>query len=74
MSEGRLKVLYIAGNGRSGSTLLDVILGQIPGFFPVGEVRNVWDYGVVENRPCGCGEAFHDCPFWSRILSGAYGD
>jgi hypothetical protein len=74
VSEGRLKVLYIAGNGRSGSTLLDVILGQVPGFFPVGEVRNVWDYGVVENRPCGCGEAFGDCAVWTRILGGAFGD
>lgn len=68
--DAKLKLLYIAGNGRSGSTLLDVILGQVPGFFPVGEVRNVWDYGLVENRPCGCGAAFGDCGVWSRILGG----
>ena len=67
-----MKVLYIAGNGRSGSTLLDVILGQFPGFFPVGEVRNVWDYGLVENRPCGCGQPFRDCGVWSGIFEGEF--
>ena len=43
MATDKIKVLYIAGNGRSGSTLLGVLLGQIPGFFNVGEVRRVWD-------------------------------
>lgn len=72
-TDAKLKVLYIAGNGRSGSTLLDIILGQVPGFFPVGEVRNVWDYGVVENRPCGCGRAFDECETWGRILKAGFG-
>ena len=66
--ERKLKVLYVAGNGRSGSTLIDVILGQVPGFFPVGEVRNVWDYGLAENRPCGCGVPLRRCPTWSKIF------
>ncbi|HSG09850.1 MAG TPA: sulfotransferase [Longimicrobiales bacterium] len=69
-SDRRLKVLYIAGNGRSGSTLLDVILGQVPGFFAVGEVRNMWDYGILQNRPCGCGKPFGECPTWQTILGG----
>lgn len=64
----RLKVLYVAGNGRSGSTLLDVILGQVPGFFPVGEVRNLWDYGLVEGRPCGCGNPVTECSTWKSIF------
>jgi hypothetical protein len=64
----RLKVLFIAGNGRSGSTLLDSILGQLPGFFAVGEVRQIWDEGMVENRLCGCGTPVHDCPVWRAVL------
>ena len=71
-SENKVKVLYIAGNGRSGSTLLDVILGQVPGFFPVGEVRDVWDYGLVENRPCGCGAPVRDCAIWSEIFESQF--
>ena len=63
-----VKVLYIAGWGRSGSTILGRILGQIEGFFSVGELRYVWDRGVVENRLCSCGVAFMDCPMWREIM------
>jgi hypothetical protein len=63
-----VKVLYIAGWGRSGSTILGRILGQIEGFFSVGELRYVWDRGVVENRLCSCGAPFMDCPVWREIM------
>jgi hypothetical protein len=73
MLEASVKVLFIAGNGRSGSTLLDVILGQRDGFFAVGELRRIWDRGLVENRPCGCGVPFRSCPTWQAIFAEAYG-
>ena len=63
-----VKVLYIAGWGRSGSTILGRILGQIEDFFSVGELRYVWDRGVVENRLCSCGVPFMDCPMWREII------
>ena len=48
-------VVYIAGSGRSGSTLLERALGEIPGFVNVGELidlyRRVADHGEL----CGCG-------------------
>ena len=68
-----MKILFIAGNGRSGSTLLNVLLGQVPGFFAVGELRRIWDRGLIENRPCGCGLPFQDCPVWDEIFKIAYG-
>ena len=43
-------VLYVAGAGRSGSTLLDNLLGQIPGFFSAGELRYVWERGLIDGR------------------------
>lgn len=67
-TDSRLTVLYVAGSGRSGSTLIDAILGQVPGWFAVGEVRNVWDYGLVEQRPCGCGQPVNACEVWSRVV------
>ena len=73
MDKGKVKVLYIAGNGRSGSTILDVILGQPKGFFPVGELRRIWDRGLIENRPCGCSVPFRECPTWTEIFQEAYG-
>jgi hypothetical protein len=64
------KVIYIAGAGRSGSTILDSILGQIPGFFSVGELHFIWKRGLVENRLCACGMRFAECPAWKEILEG----
>jgi hypothetical protein len=69
----KVKVLYIAGAGRSGSTLLHRILGQVKGFLPIGEARSVWRTGLLENQLCGCGEPFQDCPFWTNVISAAYG-
>lgn len=67
------RVLLIGGWGRCGSTVLDMLLGQVPGMFSAGEVRELWLRGCVENRPCGCGNAFLDCPFWTRVGKEAFG-
>lgn len=63
-----MRVLYLAGSGRSGSTLVTTALGQIDGFFAAGELRYLWQRGLVDNRPCGCGLPFRDCPVWAGIL------
>lgn len=64
-----VRVLYIAGAGRSGSTIVDNILGQIPGFFSAGEIAYFWQRFIVERRRCGCGEVGTNCPVWSKILT-----
>ena len=69
----KVKLLYIAGNGRSGSTLLQTILGQLDGFFAVGELRRIWDRSLIENRICGCGVPFSSCPVWEQVFEEAYG-
>jgi Sulfotransferase family len=69
----RPTVLLIGGTGRSGSTLLDRLLGELPGFVAVGELRYIWSEALGENRYCGCGARFLDCPFWSRVGSRAFG-
>ena len=68
-----LRVVFIGGWGRSGSTLLDLLLGQAPGVFSAGEVREIWQSGLVENRLCGCERAFRDCPFWQEVGVEAFG-
>lgn len=67
-SPRKLKVLYIAGWGRSGSTLLGRILGQASDFFLVGELRYIWDRGLIEDRLCGCGATFSECPVWREVM------
>jgi hypothetical protein len=66
-----MKVLYIAGCGRSGSTILDNILGQVDGFASVGEIRYLWQRGIIDDRLCGCGEPFSSCPFWTDVMERA---
>jgi len=70
----KVKVLYVAGWGRSGSTILGRILGQVSSFFLVGELRYVWDRGLNENRLCSCGVPFRECQVWQEIMAGAFGD
>ena len=67
------KVLFIGGYGRSGSTLLDRVLGSIDGFVSVGELRHIWREGYGENRLCGCGTRFADCRFWTAVTQRAFG-
>lgn len=74
MTDGpRVKVLYIAGSGRSGSTILERILGQLDGFFSVGELCNLWDRGLLAHRMCGCGVPVDACPTWTGILAAGFG-
>jgi hypothetical protein len=68
-----VKVLYVVGLGRSGSTILSNSLGQIPGFFSGGELNFIWRHNVIENRLCGCGRPFRECPVWTKVMDEAYG-
>ena len=68
-----LRVVFIAGWGRSGSTLLGSMLGQLPGFFSGGEIQYIWDRGLLENWRCGCGKNFHECPTWMAVMREAFG-
>ncbi len=67
------RVLYVGGTGRSGSTMLANVLGEAPGLVSAGEVRFLWERGIVQNRLCGCGAAFADCAFWAEVLDLALG-
>ena len=65
----QVKVLSIVGAGRSGTTVLASILGEIEGFTSAGELRWLWERGVVEGRPCACGAVPRSCPVWSPVLA-----
>lgn len=70
------RVLYVAGWGRSGSTLLDVTLGSMAGLVSTGELRYLWTRGLGERRRCGCGDLVPDCAHWRSVLArvGGYPD
>ena len=67
MSDTRMKILFIAGAGRSGSTILGNVLGQMPGIFNSGELRGIWGYAMAGHNHCGCGRPFERCPVWQPI-------
>src|SRR5437870_4438917 len=67
-----VRVLYIGGCGRSGSTLLDRMLGQVPGVCSLGELTHLWR-GLLDNAECGCGAPIRDCPFWRAVGECAFG-
>jgi Sulfotransferase family len=62
-------VLYLLGKGRSGSTLLAMALGELDGFFAVGELRFFWRRGLIEERHCACGQPVPQCEVWGEVAS-----
>ncbi len=67
MSEQGMKTILFAGSGRSGSTLLAEVLGQIPGAFNGGELTRLFMFLNLADMPCECGEEISRCPVWSEV-------
>ena len=67
-NQNKTQLIYILSNGRSGSTLLDMLLGMNPEIWTLGEAQLLpWE--VRENRlPCGCAAPIGECVFWEPIL------
>jgi hypothetical protein len=68
-----LRVLYIGGFGRSGSTLIERSLGELTDACAVGELVHLWERGLQNNELCGCNLPFRECPFWSAVGERAFG-
>jgi hypothetical protein len=66
-------VLFLGGLGRSGSTLLERLLAQVPGCVSVGELVFLWTRGLHDGERCGCGERLPECPFWAEVGLKAFG-
>lgn len=69
----KTRVLFIGGLGRSGSTLLERILCELPGVCSLGETVHLWQRGLADDERCGCGEPFSGCPFWRKVGDAAFG-
>lgn len=62
------KVLFIGGTGRTGSTLVDRVLGSCPGWLSGGELAFFWRYGMRDGGLCSCGEPLVSCPVWAEAV------
>ncbi|MBI2706447.1 MAG: sulfotransferase [Actinobacteria bacterium] len=70
----QLRVIYIAGWGRSGSTLLENLLTRDSRATTVGESFQLWSAGSVHAKYCSCGQRLESCPVWSAIQMEMAGD
>src|SRR5688500_770153 len=62
-----MKVIYITGAARSGSTVMDIVLGNHPEIVSVGELKNLVKSGWARGEYCSCGERAIGCPFWTAV-------
>lgn len=68
-----IRVAYLGGIGRSGSTLVSRTLDRAPGVIAAGELTNLWHQSVQRDTPCGCGNSFSQCPYWQQVGELAFG-
>jgi hypothetical protein len=65
----RVKLIYILGEYRSGSTLLSVLLSADPTVRSTGELRTLPERYWTAERPCSCLAMPRDCPYWSKVYA-----
>lgn len=71
------KIVYILSDNRSGSTLLDQLLGAHSGIVSLGEVHHLAAYArqdrglynPVHPLVCSCGQPIVSCPFWAAAAT-----
>lgn len=61
------RILRIVGDGRSGTTVIGTVLGQLPSAIFVGEVAQVWRAFTIPTWRCSCGESVASCSFWRDV-------
>ncbi|MEQ6902482.1 sulfotransferase [Nocardioides sp. YIM 152588] len=69
----RTTVVYLGGFGRSGSTLVERVLGTAPGWVNIGELVDLARSVAPADELCGCGVPFSACPVWQQVGEVAFG-
>lgn len=69
VSQQKINLIYVASIGRSGSTLLESILGAHSQIATCGEIH-IWPHEILQKgvRPCICGKSVLKCPVWTEVL------
>jgi hypothetical protein len=62
-------ILYIMGTGRSGTTILEVLLSNDEGIVATGELKHLFRDAYVRDLPCACAKPGRDCDMWSEVLN-----
>jgi hypothetical protein len=70
-TSGKLRVVYVAGSGHTGSTLLALLLDAHPRIVSVGETSvkpKIRRRGEAAKQKCSCGATVGACLFWRAIF------
>ena len=66
----KIKVLYVAGTIRSGTTLLAQLFGEIPGFLNIAEgTYFLYRDSKAATLACSCGKLAAECDVWREIVT-----
>ncbi|MEZ4670230.1 MAG: sulfotransferase [Anaerolineae bacterium] len=65
------QIIYVGGAVRSGTTILDMLLGMNDNCLAVGEINVLFrQYGRTTNPvPCSCGRILRECDLWTEVIS-----
>lgn len=63
-----VKVVFIAGWLRSGTTVIGNVLGSAPDAEHIGELNYLWMKVHPAGFECGCGNILWQCPLWKPVL------
>ena len=63
----RVPIIYILSVGRSGSTLLELLLARRRGVAGIGEFHRFTDF-IEADALCACGVPVRQCDLWTRVL------
>jgi hypothetical protein len=63
-----VRVVYIMGFARSGSTVVNTFLGNSPDCLGVGELMTLTRPASDSTEYCSCGEPRDRCGFWGEVL------
>lgn len=69
MTHDPIRLVYILGSGRCGSTVVGGVLKSDYGFFATGELHWLLPRARNPDERCACGSPVPDCPFWSSVLA-----
>ena len=66
-----VKVVHVAGLGRSGSTILASVLGEVDSFFAAGEILYL-SKQIALHESCECGMDLWQCPVWRPAFDAVF--
>ena len=72
-NKGQPGVIYIGGYGRSGSTLLDILLGMHPNIESAGEIVHFLNEMEKQASRCSCGQSTRNCLHWKKCFDDVAG-